>query len=217
MPTPDAQTPLERCPHCGSDARIAPHPIFRFACKVCGKPRLPLDGQQAKTDPKTAQLLATAGQRRMAKVLWQFASLGAFSTSFGVGLVGLGLSRWLDFAALGNGVVGALTLLPLTLGVLFWTQSKKALRACTAAIASAWQSAVQQLFAQRNGQLTADELARLLGVDLEQATLLLAEAEVSAWIAPGAGERMRVDESSELGSDTLEAETDKRRQHDRQL
>jgi ribosomal protein S27E len=211
MPTLDAQTPLERCPHCRSDARIAPHPVFRFACKACGKPRLPLDGQQAKTDAKTAQLLATAGQRRMAKVLWQFASLGAFSTGFGMGLVGLGLSRWLEFAALGNGVVAALTLLPLTLGVLFWNQSKKAMRACTTAIAAAWQSAVQQLFAQRNGRLTADELASLLGLDLDQATLLLAEAEVSAWISPGATERMRVDDA-DLTGEPLDAETEKRQQ-----
>lgn len=202
----DPAAPLERCPHCSSDARLQAHAVYRFTCGVCGKPRLPLDGTHARTSPETARLLATAYRQRLAKFAWQFASAGAFSAAFGIGLFGLGLSHWLDFAALGNSVTALLTLIPLALGALFWSQAKKAIKGTSDAIAKAWQTTTQQLFTERGGRLTAQELARLLGLDVEHATLLLAEAEVSAWIDSPAPERLRV---PDVGEDDLglDAET----------
>src|SRR5690606_12046480 len=104
---------LERCPHCGSDARVAPHAAYRYKCTVCGKPRIPMDANLATTDAGTAELLRVAHRERLAKFGWQMASFGAAVLTVLAALFGAGLSALFDFGLTGNAAVVAMTLVPV--------------------------------------------------------------------------------------------------------
>lgn len=170
---------LERCPHCGSDARVVAHPVYRLRCNACGKPRFALDGQVARTDETTRQWLVSAHAKRLTKFAWQWAALGAgllgFAALFIAGLIGL-------FASSTLWVSLPLAILPWVFTALFVRNAGKAQAASAADLQLALQSAARTLYRAQQGQLDAHTLSARLGVTEDAAAQLLAEAEVEDWL-----------------------------------
>jgi hypothetical protein len=182
---------LERCPHCGSNASVVPHAAFRLKCNACGKPRIPFDGQLARTDQRTRELLAAAYNKRFAKFAWQWASVGAAL----LGLGGLVFAALLALWASGTlAVTVPLALLPWAAMVGFLFAARKAEQRSQTELTAAWQHGVQLLYSAHGGKLSAPELAQRLGLDADTAAQALAEAEVQHWLDGSPAERLRVAE-----------------------
>lgn len=190
--------PLERCPHCGSDARVEPHAALRFRCRACGKPRIPMDPNLARTDSGTTALLRAAYGARLAKFAWQIASIGA-----GVLAVPLAVFAALVSAVAGLGVAGTAALFlaplfPLLLSFAFWRRAKHSAQQSSASIDRAWQRAVLQIHTASQDTLDAERLSQLLGIGIEEAARHLAEAELSQYLGeshPQPQQRIRVSDS----------------------
>jgi hypothetical protein len=184
-------TLLERCPHCGSDARVVAHAFYRLRCNACGKPRFALDGQRARTDETTRQWLASAHAKRLTKFAWQWAALGGGLLGFVAlaiaGLIGLFASStlWISLP---------LALLPWALAALFMRNAGKALANSAADLQHARQSAARTLYRAHQGQLDAGALSARLGITDDLAAQLLAEVEVDDWLTTGSqpDQRLRV-------------------------
>jgi hypothetical protein len=182
------------------------HADFRFVCRACGKPRLPFDGITFATDPTTLELLRTSYRNGVARLGWLWASIGSFSASFLLGLLATGASFLFDFQARTNLILAVLTAVPLLLAGVFLGARKRASKARSANLELAWQNAARVMRTQRRGQLSASELATALQLDLDQATLLLASAEVDDLLTEST--RWRVvdgtDETTEQTDDAVE-------------
>jgi hypothetical protein len=197
--------PLERCPHCGSDARVVAHAAYRLRCNACGKPRFAFDGQRARTDEPTRQGLATAHAKRLSKLAWQWAALGAgllgFAALFIAALVGLFASStlWISLPV---------SAVPWALAALFLRLANRARAESDAELQLARQSGARALYRAYQDQLTSSTLSACLGVPHDEAAQLLAEAEVDDWLmadAPDARLRVATDPDDPTGQAEQEA------------
>lgn len=208
---------LERCPHCGSDAPVDRHADLRYKCRACGRPRIPFDAR-APTPPAVAAKLKRAGAARTGKIAWKaggwgFAALAACSALFT-----LAVGAIFDSGAVGYGVMGAITLVPVMLSLMAFRSSKSSGKKFELELEQAWSDAVAELYRRHNGQLDGAEVARSLGVGADYATQLLAEAEVQQILGSGSDEplKLRVDPAgstslNQLGElEQLEAEAAER-------
>lgn len=195
-------TPLERCPHCGSDARVVAHAAYRLRCNACGKPRFAFDGQRARTDEATRQGLVSAHSKRLTKFAWQWAALGAgllgFAALFVAALVGVFASStlWISLPV---------SALPLAIAALFLRLANRARAESDAALQLARRSGARALYRAYQHQLTSSTLGACLGVPDDEAAQLLAEAEVDDWLTAGVPDpRLRV--APDLDAPTGQAE-----------
>ncbi len=141
-----------------------------------------MDANLAVTDAPTKDLLKSAHRQRLAKFGWQMGSFGAALLTVVSALFGAGLSALFDFGLTGNGAVLLMTLIPLVSSVLFFVAGKRAGKQSQEKIDEAWRSGVTTLYAATGGRITAEQLARGMGVTAEEATQLLAEAEVNQFL-----------------------------------
>lgn len=188
---------LERCPHCGSDARLDPHDAYRFKCRACGRPRIPMDASVMRTEPSTLALLKQAHGRRLAKIGWGIASFGLGVSAAVMAVMTLTANYFFQLGAFGNIAFAFAALVPAILSVLTYLSSKRASQASSESVQAAWQDAANQLYSARGGQVSAEQFALLTGTSQEEATTMLAEAEVQDLLNPGGSSvKLRVDPSA---------------------
>lgn len=169
---------LEACPHCGSDAAVAEHPVYRYRCRACGQPRVPVAANVASTPPHVLGLLKDARKQHLLRGAWKAAVYLSWAAALGILIPGLGLGYVVGFGLLGWSLVALFTLLPILLG---WWSKRKADASVTKAqqtVSQAWSEMAQHVYTLRGGDCTIDDFKRAFGVDTDSAMALLAEAEV---------------------------------------
>lgn len=173
---------IESCPHCGSNADVRPSTDQRFKCQMCGKARIPVDVRLGAASARANGLLKESQAARVARIAWQIASVGLAGLGAVVALISLGVGALADFSWFGNSLLGVVALVPMVLAMLTFSAAKRAKRTSQAKLDEAWQTAAARIL-QKLGRVDATTLARSLGIDVEYATVLLAEAEVQQLLA----------------------------------
>ncbi|MFZ5894439.1 MAG: hypothetical protein ACOY0T_25480 [Myxococcota bacterium] len=165
-----------RCPHCraiaGTDMRAG---VAR--CRVCGGPRIALEDPTLVRSGRENALLQQAQRASLGIVACRFGAYAAFGaaglTMLFAALMGLviqGLPAPLIVTLFAGLLAG--------LGVFLNRRSTRAKKEQQLAIDQARQLVLADVLKQRPG-IETTELARLFGVPIEQAELLLAELNVS--------------------------------------
>ncbi len=188
-----AQTDLGPCPLCNGQGGSSQHPEFRFACDICGGPRIPRLDPRLKSSGREIPLLRKADAARKARAL--FNGLAAAS--------GVALALTLIPFAVLLAVVGlkVLLLLPgllftgLFAGMLAFSIGRSRSRGneITPALDGAWLAAATDVARQSPGPLTATVLGKTLGIDEAQAEELLALVDVDTALGGAPMPRLRVE------------------------
>lgn len=168
---------LSQCPHCGATAGISKEAEFRFACDVCGGPRIP--SPKAGRGVKENVGLAKAEAARKGRAKGRAASIAAgvgfsfFTLLFALFWIiwGLGL-----FSLLAYGVFSV----PL-MALYAWgsAKAKREGKAIGPALDEAWMSAASEMLAKNKGQMSSTDLAAALSIEEEKAEELLAMIDVN--------------------------------------
>lgn len=186
-----AQIDLGPCPLCNGQGGVSQHPELRFACDLCGGPRIPRLDPRMKSSGREVPLLRKADAARKAR-----AGYRGLAAASGVALA----LTLIPFAVL-LAVVGfkVLLLLPglfftgLFSGMLAVGLGRARARGneITPLLDGAWLAAATDVARQSPGQLTATDLGQTLGIEEAQAEELLALLDVD--VAMGGAPRMRID------------------------
>jgi hypothetical protein len=186
-----AQIDLGPCPLCNGQGGVSQHPELRFACDLCGGPRIPRLDPRVKSSGREVPLLRKTDAARKAR-----AGYRGLAAASGVALA----LTLIPFAVL-LAVVGFKTL--LLLPGLFFTGLFSGMLAVglgrarargneiTPALDGAWLAAATDVARQSPGQLTATDLGQKLGIEEAQAEELLALLDVD--MSMGGAPRMRID------------------------
>jgi hypothetical protein len=150
---------------------------------VCGKPRIPLDARLGPSGQQSNLALKGAQRARVARVAWQLLSVGLGGLGVFSALLSLAASAVFDFGWLGNGTALVFSLVPVLISVFAFSAAKKARHTSQLKLDEAWQLAAARVVQRLGTEATAQNLAQTLGVDVEYATQLLAEAEVHQLLA----------------------------------
>ena len=175
---------LEACPHCGVKAEVSTHAVYRYQCRVCGSPRIPVNGRVTHTPPQIAQLLKRVRTRHIARGAWKAAANTLWLMAILAGLLGLGLAATFDFQTVGISLVTLLTALPVLIGVFCRHASGRAAAESKEALGQAWSTMAAHVFVLLGGKATVDDFKAVFGVDTDSAVALFAEAEVAQLLDP---------------------------------
>lgn len=167
-----------RCPLCGAAASTSPDRELRNRCDVCGGPRLPVT-VGVTPSPGAVSALKRADAARKGRAKWRAAAvLGGVTLPpsvllFGLLLLGFGFSLGLLATAL-------VVLSPLAiLTALSVRRARDQTKLLIAQLDEAWTRMAADVARQSKGPLTAESLARALGVEEPQAEELLALLDAS--------------------------------------
>lgn len=168
-----------RCPHCGVVAGVdRDRGVGR--CRVCGKARIALaDPATERSGRETALLRRAEAERRQ-----QWIRSGV-AVAFG----GLALFALLVAAVLLATKLTVLSLVGFALavaggggGAAFAQQARRATRHRRRLLADAERIVAADMLRSHSGSLAPSELARALGVETQQAELMLAEIEIDDFL-----------------------------------
>jgi hypothetical protein len=177
---------LEPCPCCGAEAGASPHPELRYACDVCGGPRVPRLDRSIQYGGQEAALVRQADAARKGRAGWRAAAI-ASGLLLPV-LIPLGMALFLVFGAKAAILSWLLLALPVAAFFVFALFRASARgREIAPALDAAWLSAATDVARQTRG-ITAATLAQKLGVAEPQAEELLALVDANS----AAGPRMRI-------------------------
>lgn len=183
-----------RCPHCRTVADVKPSAKLRFACVVCGAPRVPIDDQSVTRSGNEVRVLE---QAQRARVHAAAARAGAYVTG-AFGVLSL-LTALLVLAFITPGVIGSIglavaVLVPFLLALYAWRLSRRAGGELGAALDQAWALSASDVLRAKGKALDSSELARIMRLDESQAEQLLARLDVNDFL------RARVAEEAESAS-----------------
>lgn len=169
-----------RCPHCGSVARIEPRGTFggagvspgTWVCGVCGGPRTPggLGGDKAAGPLKEAKLLRGRAIRSRATSI-VLALMTAFITL-------VTLAAW-PAALVAKLILLVLAVTPAVLAMRARGKATDAKEKAEAEMDKAWLAAAEDVAKRASKGVTATELAKRLKVDPAKAEKLLTELAVN--------------------------------------
>lgn len=181
------------CPLCNGQGGVSQHPELRFACDLCGGPRIPRLDPRIKSSGREVPLLRKADAARKAR-----AGYRGLAAASGIALA----LTIIPFAVL-LAVVGfkALLLLPglfftgLFSGMLAVGLGRARSRGneITPALDGAWLAAATDVARQSPGPLTAASLGHNLGIEEPQAEELLALLDVDVAMGGAPPPRMRIE------------------------
>lgn len=194
-----AQVDLGPCPLCNGQGGSSQHPELRFACDLCGGPRIPRLDPRLQSSGREVPLLRKADAARKARAAYR-----GLAAASGVALA----LTVIPFAVL-LAVVGFKVL--LLLPGLFFTGLFSAMLALgigrarnrgneiTPALDGAWLAAATDVARQIPGPLTAADLGQKLGIEEPQAEELLALLDVDAAVGGAPLPRLRIDAAPAFG------------------
>jgi hypothetical protein len=187
-----AQLDLGPCPLCNGQGGSSQHAELRFACDLCGGPRIPRRDARMKSSGREIPLLRKADAARKARAM-----LSGLAAASGVALA----LTVIPFAVL-LAVVGfkVLLLLPgllftgLFAGMLAFAVSRARSRGneIAPALDGAWLAAATDVARQSAGPITAADLGQKLGLEEPQAEELLALLDVDSALGGAPIPRLRV-------------------------
>ena len=167
-----APAPDVKCPHCGALARIEPSASLRWRCGVCGGPVVP--GDAPRSSAELPDLVRSHRVRAMA-LGW----LGASFVLFAIAAMATGVALLLWLASHLAGVI--LAVVAAVAGVLALGSLRRSRRQRDEAreqLDQAWESVAREVLAHRHGDMTAEELARMMRTDTGHAERLLSRLSV---------------------------------------
>ncbi len=204
-----------RCPHCRSVTDVEPHDALRQRCRVCGGARVPLDDPKIVRSGREIPVLARAQRAHVRRALWRV-SAGVVG---GFGLLSLAVAL-LVIVGVGPSLVGLLAMLgasavPFVVAALAWASAARQARLRDAALDEAWALVAGDVLGQKGGELTADELGKLMRIDVSRAEALLAELNLRDFVHARvteegdlaysvAGQKHRVDPEAKRGVEAPE-------------
>ena len=207
-----------RCPHCGSIARVEPKghgASLHWVCGVCAGPRMPggLGAEAAMTPLREAKASLGAATRSRA-AFWVFAIMATFMTL-------IVLAAW-PAAILAKLILLAMAVAPTLLAVRARARAGKANEAANEALDRAWLAAAEDVTSHAKKGVTVAELAGRLKIDAVKAEKLLTQlavnertridvdddAEVRYSIASDAVAKVRVDSTEDKFRALEEAEAE---------
>lgn len=190
---------LEACPHCGSNAEVREHPVYRYQCQACGTPRIPTNRRRITTPSSVTRNLKQVRSHHIQRGLWLAASWALWLATVLCALFGAGTAWSLEFGAQGWTFVTVLTLLPMVLAITTRVLAASQKRQTVSRLEDAWREVAGHFFANATGEgratRTLDEVKAAFRVDNDVALRLLAEGEVAAFLEHEAS-------SSNLGEPT---------------
>jgi ribosomal protein S27AE len=184
-----------RCPHCGGQTVVLEDPLFRFACGVCGGPRIPVKDVRGHT-AKEKQLLVAADHAR--KTAFGFRMLAT-----GLGLTGTlvaALSAALATLSIAVGVgLAAVAIILFVLTVTYAGRARKKIEDAKRGAFEAWETVAETVLRLHGGNVSTSELAELLGTNEAEAervmTVLSVDDRVRVDVGKDAELRYRVPEA----------------------
>ena len=187
---------VEACPHCGSDAAVVEHPVYKYRCQACGQPRIPVAADVASTPPHVAGLLKQVRKRHLLRGVWQVVAFIFWGIAFATGLVGAGLAYVAGFQVLGLSILALFVLIPVLLGWWAKRTAGASISDAKQTLSRAWSEMAQHVYAL-GGNASVEDFKRAFGVDTDSAMALLAEAEVEHLLS----------EEQELGMNPARSQT----------
>jgi hypothetical protein len=184
---------LVPCPCCGAEAGASPHPELRYACDVCGGPRVPRLDPSLRYGGGEAPLLRKADAARKARAGWRAAAVaGGLLLPFTLAVSAALLLIFGPGALLL--LVALLVVAPIAafLAVAIARAGARG-RSIAPALDAAWLAVATDIAQQTRG-LTAPALAQKLGIADPQAEQLLALVDVNAAMSAPRPPRARIDE-----------------------
>lgn len=171
-------TEASRCPHCGNLAKTEPAGWARYRCMICGGPRIPGRSAEAGSADNEAAPLFQAKRRHRA-----FLGYRALATVVGgSGLLIVSLTLLILLLASASLATSLLWLafasIPVVAGAWAWRRGTLARKARNEALDDAWVAAAYATLGEHGGELSAQALGKVLGVEESYADRLLAELSV---------------------------------------
>ncbi len=177
---------LEPCPHCGSEAEVREHPVYRYQCKACGAPRIPTDRRWVSTPASVTRNLKQVRGHHIQRGLWLAASWASWIAALLCGLFGAGTAWSLDFGVPGWTFVSVITSLPLVLAVTSRWLAARQKQSAVSRLEDAWREIAEHFFASASTRVgnapTLDDVKAAFRVDNDEALRLFAEGEVAAFL-----------------------------------
>jgi hypothetical protein len=171
------------CPHCGAVADVAPEPEVRFACRVCGAPRVVVDLPGFQSSGAELGPLRQAEAARRSRRWWRIG--GAFGGLAAGGVLLLSLLIQLIFGfSLGGTVATLVVALPfLLLAMASVPRSSARTAEVKQAIEQAWLAAAKDVASRSNQAVSAATLTKALRLPEAEGDRLLAELEVDNMVS----------------------------------
>jgi hypothetical protein len=171
---------LDRCPHCGSDAQVRDHAVYRYQCMACGNPRIPTDARWLTPPNSVTQDLKSVRSHHVQRGIWSAASWLMWVVASLCALFGGGTAWSLDFGVPGWTFVTILALIPAVLAVVARLTAGKQSNEARARLEEAWRKIAVHFFAQSPTGRSLADVKAAFGVETESALRLLAEGEVAS-------------------------------------
>jgi hypothetical protein len=174
---------LDACPCCGGEAGASPDGELRFACDLCGGPRLPRLDRAIRYSAGVVEHLRAADAARKARAGWRAAAIAdGVLLPFVFLLFGTLVAL---FGASGALVAAAFFMLAPIAAFLVFALSRASSSSAKIgpALDAAWLAAAGDVARQTRG-LTATTLAAKLGIAEPQAEELIALIDVNASLTP---------------------------------
>ncbi|MET0591569.1 MAG: zinc ribbon domain-containing protein [Polyangiaceae bacterium] len=151
----------QRCVHCRAIVDVDTVPEARFACRLCGGVRIPIDDATVVRSAAQIELLKKATVARSATTVWSVvaAAVGAF----GVVTV-LVLTLVLSFAdppTPAAVMAGVAACIPFAFAALAFAKSRKHRAEIGQSVEAAWMAAAADIARARGGQIDARTFAKL--------------------------------------------------------
>lgn len=170
-----------RCPHCRSVADVEPAEPLRFRCRVCGGPRIPVDSREIVRTGREVPVLAKAKKAHFARAAWAVATgvvggFGVLSLLMTLLVVAFGPGLFTSLAMLG------MSLLPFVVAALAWQRAKRHAKERDRLLDDAWSLVASDVLTHTGKELEADDLAKLMRIDVERAEQVLAHLSAEDFI-----------------------------------
>ncbi|MDB4993170.1 MAG: hypothetical protein JWM74_602 [Myxococcaceae bacterium] len=184
-----------RCPHCGGQTVVLEDPLFRFACGVCGGPRVPVKDARGHSAKEKKLLVAADHARKSA--------FGFRMLATGLGLTGTlvaALSAALVTLSVAVGVVlAAAAVILFVLTVKYARRARKSIEDAKRGAFEAWETVAETVLRLHGGNVSTSELAALLGTNEAETervmTVLSVDDRVRVDVGKDAELRYRVPEA----------------------
>lgn len=205
-----------RCPHSRSVADMEPAEPLRFRCRVCGGPRIPVESREVVRTGREVPVLAQAKKAHVARAAWAVAAgvvggFGVLSLLMTLLIVAFGPGLFTSLALLGGSVI------PFVAALLAWRRAKRKGKERDQLLDDAWSLVASDVLSHTGKELEADDLAKLMRIDVERAEQVLAHLSAQDFIHARVTDEGEIAYSSKLRVESaveepLEPETDE--EHD---
>lgn len=172
-----------RCPHCRAVAGTEPSAAFGARCRVCGGPRIAATDATIVRTGREIPLLRRIERSRIAAGAWRAGAwmTGLFGT-LSLSIAGAVLA-WVRPGGMASAFAIVLAAIPLVVALPAAARARKLRGEREELLSKAWALVAADAVASRNGDISAAELARVLGIDEGRADALLARLSAESLVS----------------------------------